>query len=352
MDKKSVVRKRLSLASGAAVSLIDGPKTDNHEKPSVKEQDDSNKPFLKMLSFSVSKPGRTPYTSPKTNQDAFLVFSSSPEINLPFELFAVFDGHGIDGHYVSSYLSENLSKVFVEKLERGFENFGDFKDRQKRDEIITNIIEETIMDLDNCLKEQNFDTIKSGSTLLACLFFPGTLFTVNVGDSRAVLRWENPHKKYSLEELSSDHKPDLPEEHKRILKAGGRVAKTLEHEIDNEDDDWADAPYRVWLKNEDIPGLAMSRAMGDFMVKRIGVICKPEIRTKKLTGEEKGTLLLATDGVWEFLPTKKVMILAEKGTQEALNKIIKTSVEYWKNYGYGAVIDDITAVLVKFTVIK
>lgn len=34
-------------------------------------------------------------------------------------------------------------------------------------------------------------------------------------------------------------------------------------------------PLRVWLKNEDIPGLAMTRSFGDEVASRVGVIAEP-----------------------------------------------------------------------------
>ena len=34
-------------------------------------------------------------------------------------------------------------------------------------------------------------------------------------------------------------------------------------------------PYRVWLKNENIPGLAMSRSVGDRVAHSVGVISDP-----------------------------------------------------------------------------
>lgn len=34
-------------------------------------------------------------------------------------------------------------------------------------------------------------------------------------------------------------------------------------------------PLRVWLKHEDIPGLAMSRSFGDEVASRVGVIAEP-----------------------------------------------------------------------------
>ena len=64
-------------------------------------------------------------------------------------------------------------------------------------------------------------------------------------------------------------------------------------------------PYRVWLKEEQIPGLAMSRSLGDLMAVRAGVIPDPEIRAHELSTEDK-ILILASDGVWEFLPSQSV----------------------------------------------
>lgn len=57
---------------------------------------------------------------------------------------------------------------------------------------------------------------------------------------------------------------------------------------------------RVWLKHEDIPGLAMSRSFGDSMACRVGVNAIPEIHTYELNPEDK-IIILASDGVWEFL---------------------------------------------------
>ena len=36
-------------------------------------------------------------------------------------------------------------------------------------------------------------------------------------------------------------------------------------------------PQRVWLMNEDVPGLAMSRSIGDHVAQSVGVIPDPEI---------------------------------------------------------------------------
>jgi len=37
-------------------------------------------------------------------------------------------------------------------------------------------------------------------------------------------------------------------------------------------------PSRVWLKRENLPGLAMSRSFGDLVAASVGVISIPEIK--------------------------------------------------------------------------
>ena len=60
-------------------------------------------------------------------------------------------------------------------------------------------------------------------------------------------------------------------------------------------DDEPDVP-RMWLPDQDAPGLAMARAFGDFCLKNHGLICTPEVYYRKLS-EKDDFLVLATDGV-------------------------------------------------------
>ena len=36
-------------------------------------------------------------------------------------------------------------------------------------------------------------------------------------------------------------------------------------------------PFRIWLKDQNLPGLAMTRSFGDFIATTVGVIDEPEI---------------------------------------------------------------------------
>lgn len=53
---------------------------------------------------------------------------------------------------------------------------------------------------------------------------------------------------------------------------------------------------RVWLPHKDFPGLAMSRALGDYSLKSHGVISAPEVFYRRIASDDK-FVVLATDGV-------------------------------------------------------
>jgi serine/threonine protein phosphatase PrpC len=115
------------------------------------------------------------------------------------------------------------------------------------------------------------------------------LLCANVGDSRAILGslrsknninlksneslgHQNPHditKMWVASALSRDHKPDAKEEKERIIACNGRIDTFREPNGD------PIGPARVWLKHENVPGLAMSRSIGDLVAASVGVSPEP-----------------------------------------------------------------------------
>lgn len=75
-------------------------------------------------------------------------------------------------------------------------------------------------------------------------------------------------------------------EAERIRKCNGRVLALKEE------------PHvqRVWLPLDDSPGLAMSRAFGDFLLKNHGLIAIPALSYHQISQNDQ-FLVLATDGV-------------------------------------------------------
>lgn len=107
-------------------------------------------------------------------------------------------------------------------------------------------------------------------------------------------------------------------------------------------------PQRVWLPQEDIPGLAMSRSLGDRVAHSVGVSCEAEI-TERVLGEGDKIVIMASDGVWEFLSNEDVASIVvpffEVGAPEAAaNALVKAAYQRWKEEE--EVIDDITVVII------
>jgi serine/threonine protein phosphatase PrpC len=68
------------------------------------------------------------------------------------------------------------------------------------------------------LKEEEKVNHRAGTTAIVLLMTKDKFYTANIGDSRAVLC-----RSGKAVPLSFDHKPDNPQEHSRIEKAGGIV---------------------------------------------------------------------------------------------------------------------------------
>ena len=64
-------------------------------------------------------------------------------------------------------------------------------------------------------------------------------------------------------------------------------------------------PARVWLADMDLPGLAMSRSLGDYVAQSVGVIPVPEVNIYNININDR-FVIIASDGVWEFLSNEAV----------------------------------------------
>lgn len=281
-----------------------------------------------VQTFTGTEVGFAPFTR-KVNQDSSLVhigLNGNPEI----DVFGVFDGHGEFGHQVSQFVAGKLPEFIGNEIETS--------------ENPISALENAISNLCKALKSSRIRTTYSGTTATIALRCSSMLYIANIGDSRAVLASRSGDTdKLKCIPLSNDHKPDLPGEKERILSRGGRV-ETLKGPpgVDC-------GPYRVWLSKANIPGLAMSRSIGDDVAHTVGVISSPEITVHEIKSED-AFLLMATDGVWEFIQNEEAISLLEENIWDlnsGVRRLVRKSQKRWKRYEH--VIDDITAVVVKFT---
>ena len=107
-------------------------------------------------------------------------------------------------------------------------------------------------------------------------------------------------------------------------------------------------PLRVWHLHENIPGLAMSRSFGDQAAVEVGVIAEAEILEMNLTEQDK-FIIIASDGVWEFLTNDEVVNIImphyqNNSAEKAAESLIREALKRWKQEEN--VIDDITCIII------
>jgi len=159
----------------------------------------------------------------------------------------------------------NFSQIFLPSNSLSKENLEVvYKAARHNDQShVADIFKQGMAKTNRQLVSSYIDVHHSGTTVVGVLIFENHLWCANVGDSRAVLlKLRNNH--WSVVPLSYDHKPDIPSEKERILRCGGRVEQMKGY------NGVPVGPQRVWLKNEDTPGLAMSRSMGDTLAEKVG----------------------------------------------------------------------------------
>lgn len=271
-----------------------------------------------------TKTGTSMNQTKKENQDVFIIHSNLQGIKGQY-LFAVCDGHGEQGHLVSRFIKSKLHSVLEKNLwiNDGKENVYDV------------IIKDTVREISEYILESEIDIEFSGSTLVFVVILGNFLICGNLGDSRAVLGRKNLD--WEAVDLSLDHKPDRQDEATRIIQFGGRI------EASNNV-----GALRIWKKYEDIPGLAMTRSIGDNAARSIGLISVPEITYRLLEKKDK-FIIIASDGVWDCITSQDAVeivasVFKEGKSEACCEKILTNALKKWENISDS--IDDITVIVV------
>jgi serine/threonine protein phosphatase PrpC len=291
------------------------------------------KKILCMHEFS--KTGYAGEDEKKINQDNYFVFRNFMN-NVNYIFMAVCDGHGAVGQEISNFLKENLPIDLNHAL------------RNKNKNILTDDISDIITDIfikenTKLISNEMINSMLSGSTCVSTIYTPIKLITANVGDSRIILgKYNQESNKWVSVDLTRDHKPSLPDEEKRIISKGGRIEP-----MKDEDNSFI-GPPRVWLKEQDYPGLAMSRSFGDRVAHSVGVSEEPEIKDYFFCKEDK-FFVVASDGLFEFISSQNIVEIIKDyylsgdivGCCEYLYELSK---DKWMKEE--EVVDDITMILV------
>jgi len=293
-------------------------------------------------------------------------------------LYGVFDGHGPNGHLTSDFAVRVLVELFLSKdfvAQTGQAFTEAFVECQKQIEADTAEAKAKAAGGGST----TIDSSSSGSTCTMAFhdIKADTLTIAHVGDSRGVLyegtqafqtvipaaaapeqaklMGELPKGACKIHYATEDHKPNLPNEKKRIEAKGGRVVFDGYYN------------YRVFAAKGMYPGLNMSRALGDTVAhKEAGLVAEPELKVIKLKeirdapGALPLTLVIASDGVWEFInnedapgfltvtPEIKAENVWKKMeiNQASVNALAKQSWDSWMNDSDNEISDDITVIAI------
>lgn len=265
----------------------------------------------------------------RRNQDSLVVLLPLPDPAAHCAMFAVFDGHGLAGHRVSALAAQQVAMQFTRFMGDGKYN-------------VAGALRMACMRADKkLLTQKEFDISMTGTTASIAILVGKRLVCANVGDSRIVLATSRKGKVVPVP-LTHDHVPDDPGEKARIEKQGGRVDQWAPNGMDT-------GGMRVWLKDRRVPGLRMSRVMGDSIVKDI-VTSEPEITSHELSKNDR-FVVVATDGVWGVMSNQEVVdfvMSTSPGSpiQKITEALVKHCARLWVDVEDGS-IDDISAVIIR-----
>ncbi|KAM1353719.1 hypothetical protein ACFX2H_033168 [Malus domestica] len=255
----------------------------------------------------------------------------------------IFDGHGPWGHFVAKQIRETMPPSLLcswqETLgQTSIDLDSDLESDKKRHRF--NIWKDsyirTCAAIDHELEQhRRIDSFYSGTTALSIVRQGELIFIANVGDSRAVLATTLDDGSLTPVQLTVDFKPSLPQEAERIIQSNGRVF-CLEDEP---------GVQRVWQPDGETPGLAMSRAFGDYCLKDFGLISVPEVSHRNITSKDQ-FVVLATDGVWDVVSNQEaVQIVGSTADRaKAAKLLVECAAQAWKRKRRGIAMDDISAI--------
>ena len=314
----------------------------------------------------VCQEGCYPNKDNHVNQDAMLTLGRDDLGGDGELLLGVFDGHGKHGEDCSSIARE----AFAETLARetgGARGEAATPGYARTFETVNGVVCKTLGD------NAGF----SGCTAITALFCAdGKIRVGNVGDSRCVVATEldegvvtgNRHtKRWGVRDLTRDQTCFRADERMRMKREGENamtfatigmvLGETEAHEDfgDGEpgsDDEYCHDPPRVFMEGCRFPGCAFTRSIGDTVAKGLGVSATPEMCEYDLNAEPRTRcVVVATDGVFEFMSSAETMAIAEKfyeedspnACEQAAHAIVRAAYTRWQEQDERA--DDVTAVV-------
>ncbi|XP_050952213.1 protein phosphatase 1K, mitochondrial [Labeo rohita] len=244
--------------------------------------------------ISVSKVGCASHIGRRRdNEDRFQV----NELTHNILYFALFDGHG--GPQAADFCHKHMEQHIRDCLEVETD--------------LQTVLSKAFLQVDAALAAElqmygNASLMMVGTTATVALLRDGIeLVVASVGDSRALLC-----RKGKARKLTDDHTPERKDEKHRIRQSGGFVS-------------WNS------VGQANVNGrLAMTRSIGDFDLKKTGVIAEPETTQTLLQHAHDSFLVLTTDGINFIMSNQEICDVINQchDPTEAANVIAELALQY------------------------
>lgn len=220
-------------------------------------------------------------------------------------LAAIFDGHA--GGQAAKLAAKILPNELKKRVEKG-----------SPANLIEDLLSETFQTTSTQVRRQT----ESGTTATILLILEGDAYLANVGDSSAFALGKNG--KWTF--LTKDHNTSDPREVKKLMEKGGLVRGGY-----------------LWSKLG--RGINLSRSLGDREFAD-WITDEPDVSHFKLE-EEFANIVLASDGLWNFLDGDKVgkALKNETNSQKSANILVEFAQNEMKTQGWG---DNVTVLVLTF----
>jgi serine/threonine protein phosphatase PrpC len=217
-------------------------------------------------------------------------------------------------------------------------------------EIISQSLVRAFTVTDAEMRYEPWECALSGTTAIVALVIRGVMYVAHAGDSRAIVvfdaldddsaprllerigRFFKPRvarrdasangdgqgevgatspfqKRLEAEQLTFDHRPG--DERARLETAGGRVTAPW----GGTRGDAKVGPERLFLKDAQLPGILISRSLGDEVASSVGCFAVPEVTRREVRKGDRA-LILASDGVWDAVDNEEVALAMERAAAE------------------------------------
>jgi len=291
----------------------------------------------------------------------------------------IFDGHGPRGHDVSHYIALELPRIFAKIMRQKANSLPqpllDSLGSPQLEYLVVNYIKRAL--IETFLTVDETEPVKgSGGSTASTLFYPGLgskVYIANAGDSTTLIAmYTKSSNRSAIVVQNRKHKPHLEEERQRIEKAGGQVM-IPPSVLQGDSSDGLSETSRVVIPG---PGgnsfgslaLAMSRSIGDFDGKSVGIIAEPDVIpwdvnefykknhfSQEQIDDTTWFAVVASDGVYDLLPPDIVVEYLGRSLHhdhtsvnlsplEACERIIREASRLWMKASMGGMPyrDDIT----------